>query len=193
MRKQPTSNNQHPTPNNRPSCIRIGCWLLDVGCWTFSHLHWLMLALAIAAGKNSAMAQTNTDRASVRLITLDPGHFHAALVQKFMYDGVDPVVHVYAPDGDDLAEHLKRIERFNARADQPTHWREEVHTSADFLGKMLAEKPGNVVVLSGNNARKADYILQSVRAGLNVLADKPMAITPTDFARLEQAFTVAAS
>ena len=33
----------------------------------------------------------------VRLITVDPGHFHAALVQKSMYPGVDSNVQVYAP------------------------------------------------------------------------------------------------
>lgn len=32
--------------------------------------------------------------APVRLITLDPGHFHAALLQKFMYADVDPLVRV---------------------------------------------------------------------------------------------------
>ena len=32
----------------------------------------------------------------VKLITLDPGHFHAALVQKTLYDQVDPLVHVFA-------------------------------------------------------------------------------------------------
>jgi predicted dehydrogenase len=58
---------------------------------------------------------------------------------------------------------------------------------------MLAEKPGNVVVLSGNNARKTDYIFQSVSSGLNVLADKPMTITPAGFVKLQQAFTIAAS
>ena len=57
---------------------------------------------------------------------------------------------------------------------------------------MLAEKPGNVVVLSGNNARKTEIILASVEAGLNVLADKPMVITPDDFALLRKAFKVAA-
>ena len=31
----------------------------------------------------------------VKLITLDPGHFHAALVQKSMYPQVDPTVYVY--------------------------------------------------------------------------------------------------
>jgi predicted dehydrogenase len=140
-----------------------------------------------------AMADDNTKPSQFHLITVDPGHFHAALVQKLMYADVDPLVHVYAPNNDDLAEHLKRIERFNTRADQPTHWQEEVYAGPDFMEKMLAEKPGNVVVLSGKNTQKTEFILRSVQAGLNVLADKPMVITPGDFPRLQQAFAVAAS
>ncbi len=126
--------------------------------------------------------------ASVKLMTLDPGHFHAALVQKSMYPQVDPVVHVYAPGGADLDLHLKRVEAYNTRAENPTHWQERVYTGADFLDRMVQEKPGNVVVISGNNARKGDYILRSVQAGLNVLADKPMAINPADFEKVRQAF-----
>jgi predicted dehydrogenase len=129
----------------------------------------------------------------VRLLTLDPGHFHAGLVQKFMYPQVSPVVRVYAPAGRDLQDHLKRIEGFNTRADQPTHWEEKVYTGPDFLERMLAEKAGNVVVLAGNNTRKTDYILRSVAAGFNVLADKPMAITPADFKLLQKAFSRAAA
>ncbi|MGO8928607.1 MAG: putative oxidoreductase C-terminal domain-containing protein [Limisphaerales bacterium] len=129
----------------------------------------------------------------VRLITLDPGHFHASLVQKFMYPQVSPVVHVYAPAGLDLEEHLKRIEAFNTRTDQPTHWEEKVYTGPDFLERMLAEKAGNVVVLAGNNARKTEYIDRSVAAGFNVLADKPMAVTPTDFKLLRKTFNRAAA
>jgi len=139
------------------------------------------------------MADDNSNRAAFRLITLDPGHFTAALVQKFMYPDVDPLVSVYAPGNDDLAEHLKRIERFNTRPDQPTHWHEKVYTGPDFMDKMQVEKPGNVVVIAGNNARKTEYILRSVQAGLNVLADKPMVITADQFPRLQQAFAVAAS
>ncbi len=132
------------------------------------------------------------DSAPVRLITLDPGHFHASLVQKTMLPGVDSAVHVYGPAGDDLQEHLARIDTFNNRPADPTHWREIVYAGPDFFDRMLAEKAGNVVVIAGNNARKTDYILRSLQAGLNVLADKPMANTPAELQTLQQAFTTAA-
>jgi predicted dehydrogenase len=128
---------------------------------------------------------------SVRLITVDPGHFHAALVQKSMYDNVDSIVHVYAPEGADVELHLKRIEGFNTRADNPTHWKEEVYYGSDFFEKMISEKAGNVVVLSGNNQKKTEYISKSLEAGFHVLADKPMIINNTDFEKLKDAFELA--
>jgi predicted dehydrogenase len=130
-------------------------------------------------------------KGEVKLITLDPGHFHAALVQKNMYDQVSPEVYVYAPEGFDLREHLKRIEGYNSRPEKPTSWVEKVYTGADYFEKMLAEKKGNVVVLAGNNRIKTDYIKKSVEAGLNVLSDKPMVIIPEKFAELEEAFKIA--
>jgi len=128
---------------------------------------------------------------TVKLITLDPGHFHAALVQKRMYPNVSPNVHVYAPEGSDLKLHMDRINGFNTRAENPTKWTSDVYTGPDFFEKMLKDKAGNVVVLAGNNSRKTEYILKSVQAGYNVLSDKPMAITPKDFELLKQAFDVA--
>lgn len=127
-----------------------------------------------------------------RIITLDPGHFHAALVQKRMFPSVSPEVNIYAPDGPDLALHLARVEGFNKRPEEPTQWKSQVHTGPDFLKQMLADKPGNIVVLAGNNREKTRYILESVRAGLHVLADKPMAITPADFKLLQEAYQIAA-
>ena len=131
-------------------------------------------------------------KGEVRLMTLDPGHFHAALVQKSMYEQIDPTVYVYAPEGDDVTQHLGRIEAFNKRADKPTAWVEKVYTGTDYLEKMLAEKPGNVMMVAGNNAKKTEYIQKAVEAGLNVFADKPMVITPEAFPVLEQAFKTAA-
>ena len=152
-----------------------------------------LFAFMLVSGVTWTMAQTNPESTRFKLITLEPGHFHAALVQNVMYPDVDPVVHVYAPAGEDLREHLKRIEMFNNRANQPTHWQEQVYSSPDFLERMLVEKNGNIVVIAGNNLRKTDYILKSVQAGLNVLADKPMAITPQDLEKLRRAFAIAAS
>ncbi len=133
-----------------------------------------------------------TNEAKVRLVTLDPGHFHAALVQKSMYADVDSVVSVYAPEGSDLKLHIDRINSYNTRTESPTRWKENVYTGNDFFEKMIAEKNGNVVVLSGNNQKKTDYILQSLQNGFHVFADKPMAINATGFEKLKQAFETAA-
>lgn len=129
----------------------------------------------------------------VHLITIDPGHFHAALVQKEMYPGIDSVVHVYAPAGQELQAHLDLIKQYNERKENPTHWNEQVYTGNDYLDKMLAEKKGNVVVIAGNNRLKTEYIKKSIDAGLNVLGDKPMAINYTDFNMLQQSFIEAAN
>ena len=127
----------------------------------------------------------------IQLITLDPGHFHAALVQKTMYKGVDSMVYIYAPEGPDLKLHLDRIKSFNNRKEQPTDWSLQVYSGKDFLERMLGEKKGNVVVLAGNNSEKTEYILQSIKGGFHVLADKPMAINKKDFLLLEEAFSEA--
>ncbi len=125
------------------------------------------------------------------LMNLDPGHFHAALVQKTMYESVDLVVYVYAPEGPEVQSYLDQIEAYNTREEDPTSWKEQVYTGDDYLEKMLSEKPGNVMVVSGNNARKTEYILKAVQNGIHVLADKPMVITPQKFSMLEEAFSTA--
>jgi predicted dehydrogenase len=127
----------------------------------------------------------------VKLITLDPGHFHAALVQKSMYPQVDPTVYVYAKKGGDLDQHLAKIKAYNSDAKAPTGWKEVVYEGDDFFAKMLKEKKGNVVVLAGNNQLKTDYILRSVQSGFNVFSDKPMVINEKGFAQLKQAFETA--
>lgn len=152
-----------------------------------------LAASCLAQGVESGTAAKGSGgmKEKVRLITLDPGHFHAALVQKKMYEQVDPAVHIYAPPGDDVQQHTARVEGFNTRPDSPTSWTLNPHVSSDYFEKMIAERPGNVVVISGNNARKTEYIAGSVEAGLNVLADKPMCINPQNFELLKKAFKTA--
>src|SRR5690606_39782693 len=59
---------------------------------------------------------------------------------------------------------------------------------SDFFQQMLSDRPGDIVVLAGNNRLKTNYIFDAVDAGLSVLADKPMAINAEGFRQLEQAF-----
>ena len=125
------------------------------------------------------------------IATLDPGHFHAALVQKTMYPNVDNNVYVYAKKSADLDMHLKRISDYNNRKENPTSWKEVLYTGDDFFKKMISDKKGNVVMLSGNNELKSTYILTSLQNGLNVLADKPMVIDANGFEKIKKSFEIA--
>ena len=102
-----------------------------------------------------------------------------------MYPDVDATVHVYAEEGPDLADYLQKIASYNARAEAPTAWRMHVHAGADFLDRFSADRAGDVVVIAGNNRRKAEYVTRAVAAGMNVLADKPMAIDAAGFESLQ--------
>ena len=77
---------------------------------------WLVVLAGVVA---LAMAVGADTRAPFRFMTLDPGHFHAGLVQKEMYPDVSPTVDVYAPEGPDLDAHLKRMPRSTAARTLP--------------------------------------------------------------------------
>lgn len=119
-------------------------------------------------------------------MTLAPGHFHAALVQKLMPPGVHPRAYVYAPLDDDVLAHLARVKAFNTRPSNPTNWELDVRAGGDYLGRMLRETPGNTVVIAGRNRSKIDHILAATSNSLHVLADKPWIIRHDDFPKLEQ-------
>ncbi len=125
------------------------------------------------------------------LIIVNPGHFHAALIQKDMYPQVSPQVSVYAPLSPELLDYLNRISLFNSRKENPTAWELDVHTGPRFFEQMLRDRPGNVVVITGRNRGKIDRILQSLGAGLNVFADKPWIISSADLPKLATALDTA--
>lgn len=152
----------------------------------------LMAATVIVSACNSPKQDDASESRKYRLITLAPGHFHAALVQKSMYPEVDSTVHVYAPEGSELDAYNALISQYNSREEDPTHWNQVVYSGEDYLQKMLEEKKGDILVLAGNNRDKTGYIFQAVEAGLHVLADKPMAIDYNSFLELEKAFAKAA-
>lgn len=131
-----------------------------------------------------------TERSSTRraLLFLDPGHFHAALTLRERHPSVDEAVVVYAPSsggdarGRETAEFLRLVEAFNRRAERPTDWRVDVRAGDDPLGRLLRERPGDVVVLAGRNDRKMALARRLHDAGLHVLADKPWMTSPAALA-----------
>ncbi len=154
------------------------CVLGLIGCMTM-----------IASCNESIKA--NPSSYPVTLMTVDPGHFHAALVQKNMYPQLNPEVFVYAPKSPDVDDHLDRIKGFNTRAENPTAWKTTTYRGDDFLEKAMAEKKGNVVMLAGNNRKKIETIKTFVDAGVNVYSDKPMCINKAGFEVLLEAFASA--
>lgn len=144
-----------------------------------------LLLAALVAPSLAGLARDFT------LLTLDPGHFHAALFQRERLPGMAEEAFVYAPLGPDVIAHLNRVAGFNARRDNPTHWRLCVYTGPDFQERMLAERRGQIVVMSGRNRGKIDRIRDCVRAGFHVLADKPWIIEEKDLPKLESALDAA--
>jgi predicted dehydrogenase len=124
----------------------------------------------------------------MRLLTVAPGHFHAALVQKRALQGIHHRAFVYGPlDGDTVA-HVARIASFNNRREAPTAWELDVRAGGDYLERFVREQPGNTVVLSGRNRPKIALMRLAVENALNVLADKPWIIDHADFPKLEELF-----
>ncbi|MUH37965.1 oxidoreductase [Zobellia amurskyensis] len=156
-------------------------------------ISFLLLLLCIACGEkktdNKMVDKKTSD--NVKMMTLDPGHFHAALVQKKMYPQVDSTIYLFAPDGPEVQDFLNKINSYNSRGEAPTAWKVEKYLGDDYLGKMIADKPGNVMIVAGKNSKKIDYVLEAVKAGLNVYADKPLVINPEGFKKLQRAFEVA--
>src|SRR5690606_37021417 len=100
----------------------------------FSCLSLVLLIFSCSTKNNEMKEETEETKTQftgadgeIRLMTLDPGHFHASLVQKSMYDQVSPTVYVYAKEGDELEAFLASIESYNSRSEDPTNWKMEVY------------------------------------------------------------------
>src|SRR5262249_2146455 len=142
------------------------------------------------ASSSLSKPDTLTAMADIRFAVVDPGHFHAALVQKEMYVNVSAQACVYAPLGPDLLDYLSRIARFNARTEGPTAWQLDIHAGSDFLDRMRADSTGNTVaIFSGRNRGKIERIKMAIDAGMHVLADKPVIIRSEDLSALEAALS----
>ena len=85
---------------------------------------------------------------------------------------------VHASKGPELDDFLALIDAFNRRGVEPTAWRVEVRAGDRSLERLVADRPGDLVVLAGRNDRKPATIRRLHDAGLHVLADKPWMAGP---------------
>lgn len=115
----------------------------------------------------------------------DPGHFHAALLLSQPSHRVAPTVHVYAPPGPEVEKFIALIERFNQRAEAPTEWRLDCHIGPDSLEAMIAERPGDIVILAGRNGLRLPLMHRLHDEGFHILADKPWLTDGADLPHLE--------
>jgi predicted dehydrogenase len=108
------------------------------------------------------------------LVFLEPGHFHAALTLRERHPLAGDGIAVYAAaEGGELDAFLALVAAFNARPARPTGWRPAVRLGPDPTGRLIAERPGDVVILAGRTDRKIGFMRRLHDAGFHVLADKP--------------------
>ena len=112
------------------------------------------------------------------LAFLEPGHFHAALTLGTPHPNVREEIFVYAPPGAELDDFLALIDAFNRRAENPTAWKPVVRAGDRSLERLIADRPGDVVILAGRNDRKMAMMRRLHDAGFHILADKPWLAGP---------------
>ena len=110
------------------------------------------------------------------LVILNPGHFHAALTLRERHPLIDDDIHVFAEDGPDVDNFVRLVHAFNDRPVNPTRWTLYVYRGADYLEKLLDQRPGEVVIVAGRNNEKMPFIHLLHAQGFRVLGDKPWLI-----------------
>ncbi len=121
------------------------------------------------------------------LVILNPGHFHAALSLRERHALIDDDIHVFAEDGPDVDHFVNLVHAFNDRPHDPTRWTLYVYRGADFLEKLLAQRPGELVIVAGRNNEKLPFIQLLHAQGFHVLGDKPWLIASQQLDLLRQA------
>lgn len=120
------------------------------------------------------------------LVIVNPGHFHAALTLRERHPLINDDIHVFAEDGPDVDHFVDLVHAFNERAVNPTRWTLYVYRGADFLEKLLAQRPGQVAIVAGRNSEKMLLIHLLHARGFHVLGDKPWVIESTQIGLLRE-------
>jgi PhoPQ-activated pathogenicity-related protein len=107
----------------------------------------------IARSRSPAMSDTS-------LVVVDPGHFHATLVQQQMYPGLSALARVYAPLGPDLIDYFNSLigEKFPRYVPNTDHSLEgsDAPESAFAFYEAIVTGPAPAEILMELRARRVD-------------------------------------
>ena len=120
------------------------------------------------------------------IVVLNPGHFHAGLTLRKSHPRLNEDVYVYTEDGPDVESFLRMVESFNERPKEPTRWKLHVYRGHDYLERLRAERPGDVVIIAGRNDTKMASIHRLHADGFFVLGDKPWLIVASELDLLNE-------
>ncbi len=123
------------------------------------------------------------------LVVLNPGHFHAALTLRKRHPRLNDDVYVYSEDGPDLERFLRIVCSFNERTVDPTRWKLHIYRGADYLDRLRAQRPGEVVIVAGRNDTKMAVIHRLHADGFFVLGDKPWVLDAGQLPMLRDSVT----
>lgn len=172
---------------------RLGTDLGTSGGWTNAaqgRRQFLKAALSTAAvmGMPASASLAAQSDSTVRhtLLILNPGHFHAGLTLRSRDPRLADDVFVYAERGPDVENFIRMVESFNDRVTHPTRWKLHVYRGPDHLDRLVSERRGDIVVISGKNDSKMASIDQLHQSGFYVLGDKPWLIDKKDESRMHQ-------
>ncbi|MBL1408652.1 putative oxidoreductase C-terminal domain-containing protein [Sphingobacterium faecale] len=149
-----------------------------------AYLWTALCLLGMGCGQSQS---SKSDEDLIKLVLIQPEHFHAALVQKYKNAEIEPKVHLFADTENSAEAYRDFIQQYNSRRENPTDWKVIAYYGHDFLNK--AFNIGNVVVLAGDNQRKIEFISQSLEKGKDVFADKPLVINTKGYDKLERLLT----
>lgn len=144
-------------------------------------------AALVSAHDAVAARQPRSDSAPHTLIVLNPGHFHAGLTLRQSHPRLNDDVYVYASDGPDVDGFLRMVASFNEREKTPTRWKLHVQRGADPMQRLLAQRAGDIVIISGRNDIKMESISRLHAEGFFVLGDKPWLIGADELGLLNSA------
>ena len=65
--------------------------------------------------KQAANRMETNDIPQLEIVVLDPGHFHASLLQKETLTDVGDTIRIYAPEGTGVNQYLESIDSYNQR------------------------------------------------------------------------------